>query len=117
MATAVPVQQSVTQFVAATRKMLINGKWTNSISGKSFPTYDPATGKVLAQVTEGDAADIDLAVKAARKAFDSGPWRRLTASERGRMIWKLGDLLEKYKQEFAELESLDNGKPLGVALA
>ncbi len=117
MATTVRVQDSVSQFVASTRKMLINGKWINSISGKTFPTYDPATGKVLAQVTEGDAADIDLAVQAARQAFDKGPWRRMTASERGRLMWKLSDLIEKNLQEFAELESLDNGKPLTVARA
>jgi phenylacetaldehyde dehydrogenase len=117
MATAVRIQDSVSQFVASTRKMLINGKWTNSISGKTFPTYNPATGKVLAQVTEGDAADIDLAVQAARQAFDNGPWRRMTASERGRLMWKLSDLIEKNLQELAELESLDNGKPLTVARA
>ena len=117
MATAVRIQDSVTQFVASTRKMLINGKWTNSISGRTFPTYNPATGKVLAQITEGDAPDIDLAVQAARQAFDNGPWRKMTASERGRLMWKLSDLLEKNLQEFAELESLDNGKPLTVARA
>jgi phenylacetaldehyde dehydrogenase len=115
MATAVRIQDSVTQFVAVPRKMLINGKWANSMSGDTFPTYDPATGKVLAQVAEGDARDIDAAVKAARSAFETGPWRRVTASERGRMIWKLADLIEKHLEEFAELESLDNGKPLTVA--
>src|SRR5205085_9963440 len=99
------------------RKMLINGKWVDAVSGKTFPTYDPSTGEVLAQVAEGDRADIDLAVKAARKAFDNGPWRKMTPSERGRLIWKLGDLLEEHLQEFAELESLDNGKPLTVARA
>ncbi len=99
------------------RKMLINGQWVNSISGKTFPTYNPSTGEVLAQVAEGDRADIEQAVKAARKAFDHGPWRRLTASERGRLIWKLADLLEAHTEEFAYLESLDNGKPLTIARA
>jgi phenylacetaldehyde dehydrogenase len=117
MATAVRLQDSVTQFVAVPRKMLINGKWTGSVSGDVFPTYDPATGKVLAQVAEGNARDIDAAVKAARSAFETGPWRRMTASERGRMMWKLADLLERNLEEFAELESLDNGKPLTVARA
>jgi phenylacetaldehyde dehydrogenase len=97
--------------------MLINGQWVNAISGKTFPTYNPATGEVLAQVAEGDREDIEQAVKAARKAFDSGPWRRMTASERGRLIWKLADLLEQHTEEFAFLESLDNGKPLKVARA
>jgi phenylacetaldehyde dehydrogenase len=97
------------------RKMLINGQWVAALSGETFETFDPATGEVICKVAAGDKADIDLAVKAARAAFETGPWRRLTASERGRMIWKLADLLEKNLEEFARLESLDNGKPLGVA--
>ena len=118
MVTAMPnVQGKVAEFLSKPRKMLINGKWVDSASGKTFPTYDPSTGEVLAQVAEGDRADIDQAVKAARAAFDSGPWSRLTASERGRMIWKLADLIEQRLQEFAELETLDNGKPLKVARA
>jgi phenylacetaldehyde dehydrogenase len=92
-------------------------QWVSSISGKTFPTYNPATGEVLAQVAEGDREDIEQAVKAARKAFDQGPWRKLTASERGRLIWKLADLLEAHTEEFAYLESLDNGKPLTIARA
>src|SRR5512142_1594684 len=116
-ATSVQVNQNVASFVAAPRKMLINGRWTEAKSGKTFPTYDPATGEVLAQIAEGEASDINEAVKAARNAFDRGPWRKMTASERGRLIWKLADLLEENLEEFAELESLDNGKPLTVARA
>src|SRR3979411_959148 len=114
-----PIQivSRVSDFIAQPRKMLINGKWVNAASGKTFPTYNPATGEVLAQVAEGDREDIEQAVKAARKAFDQGPWRRLTASERGRLIWKLADLLESHTEEFAYLESLDNGKPLTIARA
>jgi phenylacetaldehyde dehydrogenase len=97
--------------------MLIDGKWVNAVSGKTFPTYNPATGEVLAQIAEGDREDIDLAVKSARKAFDSGPWSRMTASQRGRLIWKLGDLLEQNVEELATLETLDNGKPLAIARA
>jgi phenylacetaldehyde dehydrogenase len=118
MVTAMPgvqLQGKVSEFLSKPRKMLINGKWVDAVSGKTFPTYDPSTGEVLAQVAEGDREDINRAVKAAREAFDHGPWRRLTASERGRMIWKLGDLIEQHLEEFAELESLDNGKPLKVA--
>ena len=111
----VQIQPRVSEFISKPRKMMINGQWVDSISGKTFPTYDPATGKVLAQVAEGAAEDINLAVSAARRAFDQGPWRRMTASERGRLIWKLGDLLEQNLEEFAQLESLDNGKPLTVA--
>ena len=111
------IHPQVADFIEKPRKMLINGKWVNSISGKTFPTYNPATGEILAQVAEGDSTDIEQAVKAARKAFDHGPWRRLTASERGRLIWKLADLLESHTEEFAYLESLDNGKPLTIARA
>src|SRR6202050_4992821 len=109
------IHPQVADFIDKPRKMLINGQWVNSISGKNFPTYNPSTGEVLAQVAEGDREDIEQAVKAARKAFDHGPWRRLTSSERGRLIWKLADLIESHTEEFAYLESLDNGKPLAVA--
>ncbi len=119
MATATSIQpdQSVASFLASPRKMLINGRWVEAASGKTFPTYDPSTGEVLAQVAEGTAWEIDAAVKAARAAFDRGPWRKMSASERGRLIWKLADLLEEHTEEFAQLESLDNGKPVGVARA
>ena len=109
------IHPQVAEFIDKPRKMLINGNWVNSISGKTFPTYNPATGEVLAQVAEGDREDIEQAVKAARKAFDKGPWRKMTASERGRLIWKLADLLEEHTEEFAYLESLDNGKALTIA--
>jgi phenylacetaldehyde dehydrogenase len=105
----------IAEYLDKPRQMLIDGKWVNAASGKTFPTYNPATGEVLAQVAEGDKADIDAAVRAARKAFDSGPWSRMTASERGKLVWKLADLLEQNLEEFATLETLDNGKPLTVA--
>ena len=114
---AIQIDSRVSEFIGTTRKMLIDGKWVNAASGKTFPTYNPATGEVLAQVAEGDREDIDLAVKAARKAFDSGPWSRMTASDRGKLVWKLADLLEQHLEEFATLETLDNGKPLTVARA
>ena len=93
-------------------KLLIDGKWRDSASGKTFETINPATEEVIAQVAEGDAADIDLAVKAARKAFDSGPWRKMDARDRGRLMNKLADLIEAHIDELAELETLDNGKPI-----
>ena len=120
MATAVSptgIDSRVAEFLEKPRKMLIDGKWVDAISGKTFPTYNPATGEVLANVAEGDKADIDAAVKAARRAFDSGPWSRMTAAERGKLVWKLADLLEQHIEEFATLETLDNGKPLTVARA
>ncbi len=97
-------------------KILIDNKWVDSVSGKTFETINPATGEPLAQVAEADAADVDLAVKAARKAFHSkAPWRRMSASERGKLINRLADLIEKNSDELATLESLDNGKPKHVA--
>jgi phenylacetaldehyde dehydrogenase len=114
-ATASQLHSHVQEFLDKPRKMFIDGKWVEAASGKTFPTYNPATGEVMAQVAEGDREDINRAVQAARKAFDGGPWPEMTASERGRLIWKLADLIEQHLEEFAQLESLDNGKPLSVA--
>ena len=115
VSTAAQLDNQVQEFVSRPRKMFIDGKWMEAASGKTFPTYNPATGEVLAQVAEGDREDIDRAVKAARKAFESGAWPDMSPSQRGRLIWKLGDLIEEHLEEFAQLESLDNGKPLAVA--
>jgi phenylacetaldehyde dehydrogenase len=112
---AVQLDDKVTSFVGKKQKMLINGKWVEAASGKTFPTYNPATGEVLSHVAEGDREDIDRAVKAARAAFEKGPWAKISPSERGRMMWRLADLIEKHTEEFAQLESLDNGKPLKIA--
>src|SRR6476620_1466904 len=112
---SVQMDDKVTSYISKNRKMLINGKWVEAASGKTFPTYNPATGEVLARVAEGDREDIDRAVKAARAAFETGPWSKLTASERGKLIWKLADLLEEHLEEFATLETLDNGKPLTIS--
>jgi len=112
---AIPVDENVSRFVAKKRQMLINGKWVDAASGKSFPTYNPATGEILAQVAEGDHEDIDRAVAAVRAAFDRGPWKKFTPSERGRIVWRLADLLEKHAEEFAQLECLNQGKPLAIA--
>lgn len=102
-------------FLASPKKLLINGRWQESVSGGTFEVRNPATEQVIAHATDGQAGDIDLAVKAARKAFDSGPWSRMTTSERGRLVWKLADLIEQNADQFAELEALDNGKPITVA--
>ena len=95
---------------------LIDGQWVPAASGKTFETINPATGDVIAQVAEGDAADVDKAVKAARKAFESGPWQKMSATQRGQLMFKLADLIEKHKEELAKLETLDNGKPYRDAL-
>jgi aldehyde dehydrogenase (NAD+) len=97
--------------------LFIGGKWQDSVSGKTFATVNPATGETICQVAEGDKADIDLAVKAARKAFEEGPWPRMNASERGRLLYKLADLIEQNQEELAALEALDNGKTYRDALA
>ncbi|KAK4568573.1 hypothetical protein RGQ29_004118 [Quercus rubra] len=99
-----PVQINYTQ-------NLINGQFVDAVSGKTFPTYDPRTAEVIAHVAEGDAEDINLAVAAARKAFDEGPWPRMTAYERSRILLRFADLLEKHSDELAALETWNNGKP------
>ena len=109
------VHEDISQFLASPRKMLIDGKWTESASGKTFETLNPATGEVLGHVAEGTQEDIHRAVHAARQAFDKGPWRKLSPSDRGKLIWKLADLIESHTEQFAQLESLDNGKPVTVA--
>jgi phenylacetaldehyde dehydrogenase len=115
IAQQISIDPTVAKYLSMPRKLLIDGKWADAESGKTFPVYDPSTGTVMAQVAEADAADIDKAVRAARKAFDDGPWSRMAPSERGRLLWKLADLVEKHAEELATLESLDNGKPLTVA--
>lgn len=105
----------VREWLSKPRPMLIDGEWVEAKSGKTFPIYDPATEGLLCEVAEADKADIDAAVKAARHALDEGPWRKMSSSERGRIIHKIGDLIYENIDELAELESLDNGKPRTVA--
>src|ERR1700722_11487938 len=93
-------------------KLLIDGKWVNAASGKTFETTNPSTGEVIAHVAEADKADVDKAVDAARAAFETGAWSKTSASERGRLMHKLADLMEKNIDELAALETLDNGKPI-----
>jgi aldehyde dehydrogenase (NAD+) len=97
-------------------KLLINGKWVDAASGRTFSTINPATGEEITQVAEADAVDVEQAVSAARRAFERGPWRRMAAAERGHLLNKLADLIEKHADELAHLESLDNGKPYKTAL-
>jgi len=94
-------------------KLLIDGQWVDSVSGKTFETINPATEQKITDVADGQPEDIDLAVKAARKAFDKGPWRKMDARDRGTLILKLADLMEENIDELAALETLDNGKPIG----
>jgi len=93
-------------------KLFIGGKWVDSTTGKTFPTVNPATGEVITHLAEGDERDVDAAVRAASQAFESGPWAEMSAADRAKILWKIGDLIDKYNEEFGTLETLDNGKPI-----
>jgi aldehyde dehydrogenase (NAD+) len=117
MEAALKLDPAVQDFVRAPfRKMLIDGEWVAAASGKTFDTVNPATGEVLARVAEGDAADVERAVRAARRAFDSGPWATSKPGERVRILLRVADLIEKNARELAELETLDNGKSINESL-
>jgi len=106
-------KQSLTKdFLAKPKKLLIDGKWVDAEGGKSFDVHNPATDEVLCKVQEGGKADIDKAVKAARKAFEEGKWRKTSASQKAKLLLNLADLVEKNADELAQLETLDNGKPI-----
>ncbi|XP_015254583.1 PREDICTED: aldehyde dehydrogenase, mitochondrial [Cyprinodon variegatus] len=112
--TAVPVPS--TQPEVHYNKLFINNEWQDAVSGKTFPTINPSTGEVICQVAEADKADVDKAVKAARDAFRLGsPWRRMDASDRGLLLYRLADAIERDSAYLAELETLDNGKPYVIA--
>ena len=104
-----------TGFLGRNAGLLIDGKLVQAASGKTFEVYNPATGTVIANVPEAEKADVDLAVAAARRAFDNGAWAKIGPSGRGKILWKLADLIERDLEELAELESIDNGKPYAVA--
>ena len=109
-------EERVQAFISNPGKLLIDGEWVPAASGRTFDTINPATEEKLAEVAYGEQEDIDRAVRAARKAFAyDSPWRRMSPSARGKLIWRIGDLIEQHVEELAMLESLDNGKPLGVA--
>jgi len=93
-------------------QLFIDGKWVDASSGKTYATVNPATGEVITQIADGGEADVDAAVRAARRAFESGPWAEMAASDRARILWKMGDLVDKYNEELGTLETLDNGKPI-----
>ena len=115
MTAAVEMHPNTRKFASTQRKLMIGGAWVDAASGKTFDTYNPCTGDVLTRVAEGDTEDVNRAVAAARKAFESGPWATMNADDRGKLLWKLADLLEANLLEFAHLEALDNGKSTGMA--
>ncbi|WP_067895670.1 aldehyde dehydrogenase family protein [Nocardia vaccinii] len=112
-----PIRADIRSFLSGRKQLLIDGEWVDAVSGRTFPTHNPADGEVLAEVAHGEAADVDRAVRAARTAFDEGPWQWMRPNERERLLWRVGDILTERAQEFGELESLDNGKSAGVATA
>src|SRR5689334_7217568 len=117
-ATALPDQLSefARAFASRPHGMFIGGEEVDAADGATFETIDPATGNVITTVAQGGAEDVDRAVKAARAAFEHGaPWRTMTPGDRGRAITRLALLVEEHADELAELESLDNGKPLKFA--
>src|SRR5271170_1941909 len=109
------VSPHLAAWLSKPRQHLINGRWVSSASGKTFDVFNPADGSRIARVAEGDVEDINRAVSAARRAFESGPWQRMTPRERGKLLWRIGDKILQHGDELAELESIDNGKPRAVA--
>jgi acyl-CoA reductase-like NAD-dependent aldehyde dehydrogenase len=115
-ATAGAKSSAALGFLKRQQQLLIGGKWVPAKSGKTFETINPANEEILALVAEGDKADVDEAVKAARAAYE-GKWSSITPHQRTRYLLKIADLIDKYADELAELESLDNGKPVAQARA
>ncbi|TFC01022.1 aldehyde dehydrogenase family protein [Cryobacterium adonitolivorans] len=106
----------VTSYLSSPKQLLIDGVFRDATDGRSFQTIDPSTARPLVSVAQAGIDDVDLAVAAARRAFDEGSaWSRFTPRARARLLWTMGDLLEQHADEFAQLESLDNGKPVGSA--
>ena len=104
-------------FLAQPQRLFIGGQWVESSSGKTFPTYDPSTGKKLADVAHGTAADIDAAVAAARQAFDEGSWVRMRPNTREELLFAISQKIQAWADDFAVFEALDNGKPMSIAAA
>jgi len=105
----------ITEFLKRKPSLLVNGQWVEAHSRSRIAVFDPATERQIAEVADADAEDVDRAVRAARAAFESGSWPNMLPDERERLMWRLADLLEKHAAELAELESLDNGKPITLA--
>ncbi|MGO1922696.1 MAG: aldehyde dehydrogenase family protein [Jeotgalicoccus sp.] len=115
MATAA-LKKRVQEFLNGDKGLYINGNYVPSASGKTFDVFNPATEEFIIKVSEADESDIDKAVQAAREAFDNGEWTQMEAVERSHIIYKLADLMEEHREELAQLEALDNGKPYMQAL-
>lgn len=117
-ATLSPIAPSVQAFLAKSpHKHLIGGKWVPSASGETFESLNPADESVLASFAKGNEEDVNRAVKAARKSFEAGHYRFMSSHERGKLIYRLADAIEDNLEDFAQMESLDNGKPVNIARA
>ncbi len=110
----VAMRSEVSQFLEGKKGLLIGGQWVDAASGETYETLNPATGEVLTRVASAGVEDVDRAVKAARAAFN-GPWRKITPSERGKLLWRLADLMEQHFDELTELETVDGGKVRRIA--
>ncbi|MDJ0396416.1 aldehyde dehydrogenase family protein [Rhodococcus sp. G-MC3] len=117
VSSSIGLNAEVRDFISSPKRMFIDGKWVDSASGKVFETADPATGQAITTVPHGGAEDVDRAVAAARRAFESGEWRRVTPAQRQRLLWKIGEGILARAEQFAQLESIDNGKSVAVAQA
>ena len=115
MSHTIELSPTVTRFLSEPRRLFIGGQWVTSVDGKTSRVENPATGETIAEVYEANEKDVDLAVAAARNAFESQAWRYGPPAERAKMMWKLADLLEENADELAEMEALNQGKPIGIA--
>nr|BFF18418.1 hypothetical protein GCM10025730_19390 [Promicromonospora thailandica] len=106
---------AVSAFLSSPKQLLIDGEWVEAKDGQTFATVNPATEETLVQVAQASAVDADRAVTAARNAFEAGPWSRMSPRDRSHLLWRIGDMIEERAEEFAQLESLDNGKSLASA--
>ena len=102
-------------FLESTHGHLIENRWCQSLSGKTFDVFNPADGSVIARVADGGSEDVDLAIAAARRAFEGGPWKKMRPNDRAKLLWRLADLLELARDEIGLIETLDNGKPLRLS--
>src|SRR5215210_771807 len=116
MATETHIPSPALGFAEGPHRMLIGGQWVRAASGRSFPTVNPATGEDIAEIPYAEAVDVDRAVKEARKAFEEGPWTTsCTAADRSRILYRVAELIHEAADELAQIESLDNGKPVKYA--
>src|SRR5699024_8910710 len=117
MAKALYLNPKVEAFLKSEKQLFINGQFVNSADGKTFETVNHATGEKIATVHEEGKEDVNKAVKAAREAFDHCPWSKISAAERSHLIYKLADKMEENQEELAQLDTMDNGKPISETRA